>query len=234
MISSSSKSRARTSVGTFSRRQPAAHPRPSFLFQPGLHLLLGLLFVALPGVQQAQKASPSPVHAAATVSSQPRCVTSGARTISISCDYTPMAPDSGQIAGQPQIALNHAELAFNTKDDNWMRLVLRFTKLDNQPFAESRMVYIAIDDDRGNNFVRRPLPAVNLAGLAPGQSIQFEQRLLFPAFQPGHYQVKLWIPSNDPALKFKAAHNWLVSSYGVPDSQSGLNTIASFSVSIAR
>lgn len=141
-----------------------------------------------------------------------------------------MPLDSAQSRGNPQIALNRAKLTFQTKGDNWTQLELWFTKLDSTPISKARRVYIAIDDDAGHNFIRRPLPSVNLASLAPGQSAEFQERLLFPALQPGYYQIKLWIPSVDPEFRFNAAHNLLVSSFGVADAKSGLNAIAAFSV----
>jgi hypothetical protein len=211
------------------------HSRPLKRRPPRLDFahaaLCGLFALAFALHAQAKGPSAETVPGAASThpDNQPRCVISGTREISIACDYTAMPPDSGQAASKPQIALSHAELAFDTKEDNWVRLSFRFTRLDNQPL-EPRRVYLAIDDDRGNNFIRRPLPAIDLAALATGQSSQLEQHLLFPALQPGHYQISLWIPSNDPLLKFKAANNWLVSSYGVPDVNSGLNRIAAFSV----
>jgi hypothetical protein len=138
--------------------------------------------------------------------------------------------DSSASSGDPHIALNRAELSFKTTDENWMRLDLKFTNLDQLPISMARSIYIAFDDDAGRNFIRRPLPHVNLHGLAPGQSADFQERLLIAALRPGHYQIKLWIPSSDPKLRFDAAHNFLISSMGVGDEKSGLNKIAEFSV----
>ena len=184
-------------------------------------LLLLLLLPLLPGVAaQAAAAPPQPDES-------PRCVVAGRRNITIACDYTPVSSDRHSTA--PRIALDHAELAFETKGDNWMSMALTFTRLDASA-VEDRPVYVAIDDDLGHNFIRRPLPAVNLAGLVQGKPTRFEQRLLFPGLQPGHYQITLWIPSNDPAAKFQAGRNLLVSSAGVADPKTGLNKIAAFTV----
>jgi hypothetical protein len=161
---------------------------------------------------------------------QPRCRINGTSDITIHCDYTRMPLRSAQSSGEPQIALNRAMLSFTTEDSNWMRLELRFTRTDRGPISVPRPVYIAFDDDAGHNFIRRPLPNVNLAGLVPGRSADFHERLLVPALQPGHYQISLWIPSDDPEFKFNAAHNLILSSYGVGDDESGLNRIAEFSV----
>jgi hypothetical protein len=177
------------------------------------------------------QSSASPAGAGPGLSNvQPRCVVSSSRQISIACDYKPLPLRKDLPAGEPQIALNHAELQFDTRDDNWMSLSLTLTRLDSPPAASARTVYIEVDDDAGRNFVRRPLSAINIAGLAPDNPVRFDQRLIFPAFPPGHYQVKLWIPSNNPALKFKPDHNLLVSSAGVADAASGLNRIADFTV----
>ena len=166
----------------------------------------------------------------AQTETQPRCQVTGTREIAVACDFTALPMDSAQAANEPLIALNHAELQFKTHDDNWMSLELTLTKLNSTPISEAHRVYIEIDDDSGHNFIRRPLPSVNLASLTPGHPADFKERLLFPALRPGHYQIKLWIPSVDPSLMFNAAHNLLVSSFGVADEKSGLNTISAFSV----
>ena len=183
-------------------------------------------------VEPAQATPDSPaLHSASTQpETKPRCQVTGTREIAVACDFTALPADPAQVASEPLIALNHAELQFKTRDDNWMSLELRFTKLNSTPISEAHRVYIAIDDDSGHNFIRRPLPSVNLAGLIPGKAAEFKERLLFPALRPGHYQIKLWIPSVDPSLMFNATHNLLVSSFGVADEKSGLNTISGFSV----
>jgi hypothetical protein len=190
------------------------------------------VYALLPAVEPVQATPDSSVLHSASIrpESQPRCRVTGTREIAVACDYTALAVDSAQAASEPLIALNHAELQFKTKDDNWMSLELRFTKLNSIPISEAHRVYIAIDDDSGHNFIRRPLPSVNLASLVPGQPAEFKERLVFPALRPGHYQIKLWIPSVDPSQMFNAAHNLLVSSFGVADEKSGMNTISAFSV----
>jgi hypothetical protein len=180
--------------------------------------------------EQATPDSPVLQSTSTQKETQPRCQVTGTREIAVSCDYTALPVDSAQAEGEPLIALNRAELQFKTKDDNWMSLELRFTKLNSTPISEAHQVYIAIDDDSGHNFIRRPLPSVDLASLMPGQPADFKERILFPALRPGHYQIKLWIPSVDPQFKFNAAHNLLVSSFGVADEKSGLNRISTFSV----
>jgi hypothetical protein len=187
-----------------------------------------LLAVSAPSPAQQPPDSTDPQHTQTTA--QPRCQIAGEREITITCDYTSLPMKSTPAPDESQIALNRAELSFKTKDDNWMRIVLRFTKLDGVPISEPRPVYIAVDDDAGHNFIRRPLPGVNFASLTQGQPAEFLERLRMPALRPGHYQIKLWIPSAEPALKFNAAHNFLLSSVGVGDEASKLNAIAAFSV----
>jgi hypothetical protein len=68
-------------------------------------------------------------------------------------------------------------------------------------------VYLAFDDAKGENHMRRPLPHVDFTKLEPAKPMTFEETLLAPAFEPGMYSISLWIPSNDTALKFERAHN---------------------------
>ena len=109
-----------------------------------------------------------------------------------------------------------------------MHVELTFTNDSDAKIAEKRTIYIALDDAKGQNHMRRPLPHVDFTKLEPGKPMMFEERLLAPAFEPGTYSISLWIPSNDVAMKFDAAHNFLLSDEGVPDIDSGLNRIAKF------
>jgi hypothetical protein len=157
------------------------------------------------------------------------CHTTGTRDITIGCDYVPSDVKSAA-ANEPRIALNHAAFSFKTKRDNWMSVTLTFTNLDTAKPSEARLVYLAIDDDSGHNYIRRVLPHVDFRTLAPGQKTEFTEHLLIPALHPRHYRIELWIPSSDPALKFDAGRNLLLESMGVADRKSGLNRVASFSV----
>jgi hypothetical protein len=107
-----------------------------------------------------------------------------------------------------------------------MHVELTFTNDSDAKISERRAVYLAFDDAKGENHMRRPLPHVDFTKLEPGKSMKFEETLLAPAFEPAMYSISLWIPSNDAALKFDRAHNFLLSSEGVPDTESGLNRIA--------
>jgi hypothetical protein len=204
--------------------------RPSTNFKASVCFCCAV-FIALAAGTAQERIDWSASH---PISSQPgtkpRCRVDGTRDIAIHCDYMQVPLRSAQSSGEPQIALNCAELSFKTDDSNWMRLELRFTRTDRVPISGARIVYIAFDDDAGHNFIRRPLPSVNLAGLVAGRSAHFHERILVPALQPGHYQISLWIPSADPEFEFNAAHNLLLSSYDVGDDKTGLNRIAEFSV----
>jgi len=109
-----------------------------------------------------------------------------------------------------------------------MLVELTFTNDSDAKIAEKSTIYIALDDAKGQNHMRRPLPHVDFTKLEPGKPMTFEERLLAPAFEPGIYSISLWIPSNDTALKFDPAHNFLLSNEGVPNTESGLNRIANF------
>jgi hypothetical protein len=109
-----------------------------------------------------------------------------------------------------------------------MRVELTFTNGTSRKIAERRTVYLSIDDQTGQNHMRRPLPHVDFATLEPGRSTIFQETLLAPAFSAGTYTVSIWIPSTDPSLKFDASHSFLLSSKGVPDWEAGLNRIAEF------
>jgi hypothetical protein len=164
------------------------------------------------------------------VPSGTKCDVTGTTKITITCDYTPAPQDAHTSDAVPHIVLNHAMLSFETNDESHMKIELTFTNLSAAAFWEARTVFIAIDEPSGKNHVRRPLPQVDLHKLAPHQTLTFSETLLSPAFPRGDYVVHLWIPSADPALKFDAAHNLLLDNLGVPDSVTGLNTLASFTV----
>ena len=109
-----------------------------------------------------------------------------------------------------------------------MHVELTFSNESDAKIEEKRRIYLALDDAKGQNHMRRPLPHVDFTKLEPGKPMTFEERLLAPAFEPGIYSISLWIPSNDAALKFDPAHNILLSNEGVPNTESGLNRIADF------
>src|SRR5262249_46349166 len=152
---------------------------------------------------------PSPSVSTPTQNDQgPRCQASPGKAISIACNYTPLPAASSEEPSSPKIALDRAQLSIGNGDGQTSTIRLRFTNIDFARVAESRIVYIQIDDEAGRNYVRRPLSSVKLDAIAPGQSLDFSQTYLFPAFEPGSYIVRLWIPSSDPKSKFDASKNW--------------------------
>lgn len=159
--------------------------------------------------------------------SEPQCQIGGTGEITISCSYSAIPPAS-QESTTPRVVLNRALISFEPWDESHMRVELTFTNDTNAKIAEKRTIYLAFDDAKGQNHMRRPLAHVDFTKLEPGKPMKFEERLLAPAFEPGNYSISLWIPSNDAALKFNAAHNFLLSNEGVPDTESGLNRIAKF------
>jgi len=166
--------------------------------------------------------------ASATSSTGPHCETTGTGKITISCTYTAI-PVAGSVEGAtPRVVLNRAVISFGPWHESHMHVELEFTNDSGRKIVEQRTVYLAIDDPEGQNHMRRPLPSVDFTKLDFGKPSKFEETLLAPAFQPGPYTISLWVPSNDPAIKFDATHNFLLSSEEVPDSQTGLNRIATF------
>ena len=163
-------------------------------------------------------------------STSPHCDITGAKAIRIACHYSASRVTDPGSDGGLRVVLNDAILAFKTHDDNYMHVDLTFTNDGKNVISDEHPVYLEIDDEAGNNYVRRPLPHVDFRNLSPGVQQTFSERLLAPAFQPRRYDIWLWIPNPDPSLKFDSAHNFLLSSAGVPDSKSGLNLIATFSV----
>ena len=159
----------------------------------------------------------------------PQCDIKGSGEITITCDYSPAPHGSEQIAG-PRIALDHASLFFDTDQDSHMKIGLTISNHGNASVSEARTVYIAIDGADGKNVMRRALPSVDLTKVAPQQTVVFSERLLSPAFPLGSYTIHLWIPSSETSLKFDPSHNLLLDNIGVPDSATGLNTLASFTV----
>jgi len=163
--------------------------------------------------------------------SAPQCETSGTSELTITCAYAAGSSVDADSRTAPRIILNRAVISFIPSNESHMRIELTFTNDSGASITDQRVVYLAIDDAKGENHMRRPLPRVNFMKLEPGKPTKFEETLLAPAFAPGRYIVSIWIPSSDPSLKFDPKHNFLISSNGVPDSASGLNRIAKITVS---
>jgi Domain of unknown function (DUF4832) len=160
----------------------------------------------------------------------PRCQTTGEDEITITCSYT--AKPSSTRAGERDlsIALNRAMLSLKTDDANDMHVELTFTNTGSAPIADALTVYLAIDDDRDHNYIRRVLPTVDFRKLVPRRPLSFSETLRIAAFPPGHYIIHLWIPDPDPAQKFNPARSFLLRSVGVANPAKGLNVIGRFTV----
>lgn len=158
------------------------------------------------------------------------CEAAGRKEITIMCDYaaTPRAPsDDGKTT---RIVLNRILISFQPTDESHMHVNLTFTNGGRTRISRAHVAYLVIDDDAGLNHVRRVLQQVDFRKITPGRRLAFSEWLLISSFRPGHYTIYLWIPDPDPSLKFIAAHNFLLSSVGVADPQTGLNTLATFTV----
>jgi len=157
----------------------------------------------------------------------PQCETKRTGEVTISCSYsaTGTAPRENST---PRVVLNRVVISFAPSSESHMHVELTFTNDTGMKIAEKRTIYLAFDDAKGENHMRRPLPHVDFTKLEPGKPMMFEERLLAPAFEPGIYSISLWIPSNEAALKFNPAYNFLLSNEGVPNTESGLNRIANF------
>ena len=179
---------------------------------------------------QVYRAVPSRIASAHTNVSQsaPQCEIVGKSEVAITCVYSPAEAGGADARSLPRVILNRAEISFKTSNESHMRVELSFTNDSGAQINEPRTVYLAIDDEKGQNHMRRPLPQVDFTRLDPGKLAKFEETLSAPAFAPGPYIVSLWIPSSDPSWKFDSTHNFLLSSAGVPDSVTGLNRVAKF------
>lgn len=182
-------------------------------------------FLLAPGIAFAAIPDPARPQAAASTA---QCSTTGANELTITCSYTPASPAGADGGNVPRIVLTRAFLSFNTAEDSDMSVELTFSNESGSKIAVRQTVYLEINDAMGQNHLRRPLPRVDFTKLEPGKPLKFQEKLLAPGFSTGAYTVSIWIPSTDPSLKFNAAHNFLLSSTGVPDPATGLNQIAKF------
>lgn len=161
-------------------------------------------------------------------SSEAGCHTDVQDEVTIACNYK-IAPSSTTV-NNSRVALDRAVISFQPEDSSNLLAELTFTNIGSAAVSDSPTVYLEIDDNAGNNYVRRALPTVDFRKLVPGQAQTFSERLRVAAFPPGSYTIALWIPSSEAALKFNAAHNFLISSEQVPDPKTGLNVLCKFSV----
>jgi hypothetical protein len=182
--------------------------------------------IAAPG----DLASPEATSKSQTNAPASQCEPSGTRELTITCEYTAGSPADAGSRTSPRVLLNRALISFNPSEDGYMNVELTFTNDSGSKITERHTVYLAIDGEKGENHMRRPLPHVDFTQLEPGRLTKFQDALMAPAFRPGRYIVSLWIPSTDPSFKFDRTHNFLLSSKGVPDPVTGLNQIAKFTI----
>jgi hypothetical protein len=175
-----------------------------------------------------QSGSPAVQSHADDSSEAPRCQIEGQEEITIKCDYSPLPPSHSDGGDELRIVLNRAIFSFKTGNESQMHIELTFTNQSATRISVGHTVYLAIDDNKGQNHMRRHLPHVDFGKLETNQPLTFSETLLSPAFSQGHYWIHLWIPASDSSLKLDPAHNLLLSSIGVPDRTTGLNTLAEF------
>jgi hypothetical protein len=164
--------------------------------------------------------------------SPPTCETIGTNELTLTCAYSAGSPVAADSRTAPRIILNRAIISFIPSDDSHMRVQLTFTNESGSKIVDRRTVYLAIDDDKGENHMRRSLPHVDFTKLEVDKPATFQETLLAPAFSLGTYLISLWIPSTDPSLTFDPKHNFLVSSSGVTLPASGLNQIGKFTITV--
>ena len=111
-----------------------------------------------------------------------------------------------------------------------MSLSLQIANEDTFRLAEQRTVFIEVDDTKGNNYLRRPLPHTDLGLVGPGQTRTFSEKVLVGSFQPGDYIIFLWIPSAETGQTYNSKKNFLLGGESVAIPDSGLNKLAQFKV----
>ena len=162
--------------------------------------------------------------------SGPRCQTKNDGNLTITCNFTPTPHAARGSRRDSPVAVTRAVVALEPDEESILSAELTFTNTSAKPIGDAREVYLAIDDEWGNNYVRRVLPHVDFRKLSPGTPLTFSEKLRVARFPPGHYTIQLWIPDPDPALKFNPAHNFLLSSAGVANPSTGLNVVGRFAV----
>jgi len=158
------------------------------------------------------------------------CETAGREKITIVCEYTATPHPASDDIVTTRIVLNRIMVSFEPTEESHMRVDMTFTNGGTTRISHMYTSYLVIDNDAGQNHVRRVLQQVDFRKIASGERVTFSDRLLIGSFRPGHYTISLWIPNPDASLKFSAAHNFLLSSVGVADPKTGLNKLASFTV----
>ena len=182
-----------------------------------------------PGINRVRNV-PRNWRSLAFVPTGSQCDTVGREEITIMCEYAATRHASAEDVKTSPIVLNRIMISFEPTEESRMHVNLTFTNRGSKRISDAYTPYLVIDDDAGQNHVRRVLQQVDFRKIAPGQRFSFSDWLLIASFRPGHYTIYLWIPDPDPSLKYSASHNFLLASIGVADPQTGLNILASFTV----
>jgi len=199
----------------------------------GTCTLLAAAISTLPVLGASRKTGPEVSRSGRSLYLMPtasRCETLGRDKITIRCEYTATPRSASEDVKTTRIVLNSILISFEAIEESHMHVDLTFTNGGTTQISDAHTPYLVIDDEAGQNHVRRILQQVDFRKIAPGQRLTFSEWLFIGSFRPGHYTIYLWIPDPDPSLKFSTAHNFLLSSVGVPDPQTGMNTLASFTV----
>jgi hypothetical protein len=157
------------------------------------------------------------------------CEGSGRAEITLDCRYSAAAV-RGRNSNTPQIALERAFIQFRPRDGSHMQVELAFKNVGEVRVQDLRTVYIEFDDEAGRNYIRRPLPSVDLRQIAPGEVKKFSDVFLAPSLRPNRYIVQLWIPSSDVSVRFDRSRDFLLSGAGASERATGLNRIAAITV----
>lgn len=158
------------------------------------------------------------------------CRVAGTSKITIACAYMASSSTDADSRTVPRIILNRALISLTPSEEGLMRVELTFTNGTKARISGHRTLYLSIDGEGGENYIRRPLPGVDFTKLKPGRPVSFQEAIPVAKLRAGPYIVSLWIPSTVASLKFDSTHNLLLSSKGVADLATGLNRIAKFTV----
>lgn len=161
---------------------------------------------------------------------EPRCESKATREITISCTFSAAPQTVSAKKGAPRVVLNRAEISFEPIHESHMRVELEFTNEGKENLEPARPVYLVMDNDFGQNVLRRLLPHTDLSKIRPGERATYSESFLVGAFVGGHYTITLWIPDPDPSRFNIPAYNLLLSCVGVPNLASGLNILGHFSI----
>src|SRR6202790_1116849 len=90
--------------------------------------------------------------------SAPQCEAIGTVDLTITCAYTACSSVDADSRTAPRIILNRAVISFTPSNQSLMRVQLTFTNDSGSKIADQRTVYLAIDEEKGENHMRRSFP----------------------------------------------------------------------------